>query len=479
MDKAFDVIFKRVVDAAVVAKTSYRNYGDRFRYHCLYCGEEVYLAAAESYEVAPHFRHRRGNNDTDCEIYLGQPGVIEQCVSIRKHNKERVSFYFNKDRMTFEICVFFTEEELKEFELNKSKMTLYAKYNSQPFFNLPLRRDVITSNQKNYFTVNEYSNEYYVSFDNGIKKYFYPDIMKKDGRINVFKAGSQKERCKRVLSNMLYTDNEYVAISENKENIHNLLSMESSISVNEEFSFVTGNVKFYGALFSIKYADYSNVNFFRQHEYQIEMSESFDILWPPVFMKNSKYISSKDEVYVTSSFELIPHGNIDVDSSCIETVKQEIQKITFDDNIFIYEKNVDICIERDCNTVVAGIPTEPEIAYSKKYIVPSDYDYFLFDKDGCTRLVPGSVAYLCESDKIVGYKNGHIKVFIYGCKTNRPTSEVILADILKYAPQTENFNPDDFMSVEVDETIATYLEECYRSRKINSVVKRYIKEGLI
>lgn len=66
MDKAFDVVFQSEVDATVIAKTSYRSYGERFRYQCLCCGEEVYLAAAESTEKSPHFRHRRGNNDIDC-----------------------------------------------------------------------------------------------------------------------------------------------------------------------------------------------------------------------------------------------------------------------------------------------------------------------------------------------------------------------------------------------------------------------------
>ena len=61
MDKAFDAVLQTEVDAAVIAKISYRGCGDRFRYKCLCCGEEVYLAAADSNERAPHFRHRKGN----------------------------------------------------------------------------------------------------------------------------------------------------------------------------------------------------------------------------------------------------------------------------------------------------------------------------------------------------------------------------------------------------------------------------------
>ena len=114
MNKAFDAVLQTEVDAAVIAKTSYSGYNGRFRYKCLCCGEEVYLAATDSNERAPHCRHRRGNNDTECERYLGRPGALEYYVSVRKHNQEKVEFYFNQDKMTFEICVSFTEEELME-----------------------------------------------------------------------------------------------------------------------------------------------------------------------------------------------------------------------------------------------------------------------------------------------------------------------------------------------------------------------------
>ncbi len=70
MDKAFDVVLQSEVDATVIAKNSYRFSGERFRYQCLCCGEEVYLAAADSSERSPHFRHWRGNNDDVLTVTL-------------------------------------------------------------------------------------------------------------------------------------------------------------------------------------------------------------------------------------------------------------------------------------------------------------------------------------------------------------------------------------------------------------------------
>lgn len=476
MDKAFDVIFQKEVDAVVVAKTSYCDCGDRFRYKCLCCGEEVYLAAADSQEMIPHFRHRRGNNNTGCGEYLGQPGAVERYVSLRKRDKEYIYFFFNKDRMTFEVCVSFSEQELIEYEKDSGKISLYTKYSSQPFLNIPLSRSDIIPNEKNFFTINEYSNDYYVSFDGGEKKYIYPNIMNKEGKISIFKSGIQGKRYKRLLSNILYTDTNYIALSQKKESIQPLKLMKN-IDFEEEISFITENKSFYGIVFSIKHTDYSVRNYFQNQDYQIESSESFDILWPPVFTRDSKCISFEKKVYVYSSFELIPYGNITVDGTSIETIDTNVQKIILDDKTVIYEKNIDVCIEKEKEELIDCVLIEPEVIYTKKYSIPDNYDYFLFDVNGCTKLIYGTLVYLCKEDKIVGYKNGHARVFIYGAGDEMTSTERVIEDILKYYPRTEKFNPDDFMLMDADEVILTYLEGCYRSGKINSIMKKYIEEG--
>lgn len=122
---------------------------------------------------------------------------------------------------------------------------------------------------------------------------------------------------------------------------------------------------------------------------------------------------------------------------------------------------------------------EPATTYSDRYVVPNQYDYFLFDQNGCTRLIPGSTVYLSESDRIIGYKNGHIKAFVYAYPEEKIDTRQLIDDILRYHPQSEPFDPDDFMGNITDETVLAYLENCYRSGRINTVVKRYIKEERI
>ncbi len=478
MDKAFDAVLQTEVDAAVIAKISYRGCGDRFRYKCLCCGEEVYLAAADSNERAPHFRHRKGNNDTDCERYLGHPGALEYYVSVRKHNQEQVEFCFNRDKMTFEISVSFTEEELMEYEEKKSIMMVFTQYCSKPFRSVPLNKKVIVPDTKNYFTISEYSNGYLVSFDSGINKYAYHDVMRTSDKINIFRVRLEDEHCRHQTSEIVYTDTEYIAISENEENIQELASLDNIVSADDEFSFVTAGITFYGVRFSIKQSDHSVMLFFQKHNYQVETSESFSILWPPVYTKDLKYICSDSRLYVDSSFKLVSHGNVNTDDSSIKELNRDVQELHIAEEVIVYEKNINVCIKKETESQVEIIPEEPEIIYSNKYVIPNQYDYFLFDQNGCTRLISGVTVYLSETDRIIGYKNRHIKVFVYGCPRKKVDTQQLISDILKYYSLSEVFNPDEFMNIESDKIVLEYLESCYRSGRINTVIKRYIKEGL-
>lgn len=479
MDKAFDVVLQSEVDATVIAKNSYRFSGERFRYQCLCCGEEVYLAAADSSERSPHFRHWRGNNDIECERYLGQPGAVEHFAFLRKNKQEHIEFCFNRDRMTFEICASFTEKELQIYEGEEKWMTVSSKYHTVPFLSIPFNKEIFVPDGKNYFTITKFSTEYFVSFDSGINCYTYHDIMRTVEKINIFRVRIQDEHCRHQASPLIYTDTEYMGISENREAIQELADLEYVVSEKEPFSFNTENRVFYGLQFSIKQAEFSILHFFQKHDYQMETSEEFSILWPPVYTKDSRFICDGDTTYVHSSFALIPHGNMNVDNTFVGEISGDILKLHINNEVIIHEKNIDICIQREEELGKEIVLEEPATTYSDRYVVPNQYDYFLFDQNGCTRLVPESTVYLSESDRIIGYKNGHIKAFVYACPKEKIDTRQFIDDILRYHPQSELFDPDDFMDNITDETVLAYLENCYRSGRINTVVKRYIKEEQI
>lgn len=479
MDKAYDPILQCEVDAIVIAKTLNDLEENKHRYQCLCCGEKVYLAAADSSERTPHFKHRRGNNDTECERYLGQPGALERFVEIRKNKQENIEFYFNNDRMTFEIGVSFTEEELEKFEEKKQIMVVSSSCGTMPFLSLPLNRTVFIPGEKNYFTITEFSPDYYVSFDSEDSYYICRNVMKTDEGINIFRVKVQDEHSRRLATSIFYTGTKYIGISENEEIIQELATLEYVIS-EDVFSFITDNRRFYGVSFSVNRVEYSVLYFFQQYDYRIETLEKFNILWPPVYIKDTYLSCSKDTVFVHSSFELIPYRNTSITDTNLKKISRDILKLYINDKVSIHEKNINVCIKREKKIEIETTQEKPVIIYSDRYTISDDYDYYLFDKNGCTRLIYGSNIYLSESDRIVGYKNGHVKKCIYACPKEKTDTRQLINDILKYHPQSEVFNPDDFMNITTDETVVLlYLESCYRNGRINTVIKQYIKEGLI
>lgn len=91
MYRAYDTMLQVSVSAHEAA----RNGDEYYRYECLCCGEEVYIAAAYSHYQSTHFRHRRGNNNKRCEKYMGQIGVHSSSIHRRKSCFERADFVFN------------------------------------------------------------------------------------------------------------------------------------------------------------------------------------------------------------------------------------------------------------------------------------------------------------------------------------------------------------------------------------------------
>lgn len=91
MRKAYDTFLQSEVPADLAAKSAGL---EPYRYECAHCGEEVRLAAVGSISMVAHFRHRSGNNEVECEEYLGQYGAINIDFRSRKSKNERAEILF-------------------------------------------------------------------------------------------------------------------------------------------------------------------------------------------------------------------------------------------------------------------------------------------------------------------------------------------------------------------------------------------------
>ena len=79
----------------------------------------------------------------------------------------------------------------------------------------------------------------------------------------------------------------------------------------------------------------------------------------------------------------------------------------------------------------------------------------------------------------LGYKNHHLKRIVYSENNKSFSAEEIINDILKYHPKSEAFNPNDFLELSFSDGVRSYLEACYKTGRINIVIKKYIEEGLL
>ncbi|MCE5187857.1 MAG: hypothetical protein LLF75_01530 [Eubacteriales bacterium] len=109
MRKAYDTILSDYVDADTAAKS---DGFEPYRYECACCWEEVHICAADSQNQATHFRHRSGNNNVQCENYLGNRSAIIRNALSRKNVRDKIEFYFSSTTSMFSIGVKLNADEI-------------------------------------------------------------------------------------------------------------------------------------------------------------------------------------------------------------------------------------------------------------------------------------------------------------------------------------------------------------------------------
>ena len=125
MDIAFDCYSGEIIRASRVEGST----ADQpFRFICASCGQSVIVAAIESGYKRTHFRHLHGNNDTECENYLGKEirvyGLKGLSERVKRFYKKQIDFYFSKPSRRLLLGIKFSKEEIEEYQKNNTSLTI-------------------------------------------------------------------------------------------------------------------------------------------------------------------------------------------------------------------------------------------------------------------------------------------------------------------------------------------------------------------
>ncbi|RRJ63329.1 hypothetical protein EHV15_10670 [Paenibacillus oralis] len=475
MRKAYDTILQSEVSAELAAQ----NGGfEPYRYECACCGEEVFVAAPFSNRMVAHFRHRSGNNDVECENYLGQYGAISTDSSSRRNNRERAEFYYDSTSKTFSLAVRFSESEIQSYEQKSVDFELRAQDLDTPLRVLKINSMNFSPDVPTLIPLNNFSFSYYSSNTlNGIKRKY--DFLNRDNTPTFFKIlGNDDDfKAKLVRSTVLFTNTNYFVAIQSQYSAPRGVQFPKGIEVGQTFRFETMNRKFLGIVLSIANKTPSIDCLLKSWGYQLEASETLTLLWPPAHLIDDASIIVSDCAFIFSSFELQAHGNINLHSDEIIKLSNGISKVMVKPKTKIFKKNAEIVIEKVAPPVNDYSVIAPSKSLVSTFTVPDDGIYYLFNHSGVSPLTNGQVVFLTPNSSIVRYKFNYPVGYIYPCLQKELTGEELLEDILVHYKRMEAFDSTRFSKLVLSKTTSKYIEKCKITGSINPVVMQFIEEG--
>jgi len=480
MLRAYDTFLQSEVTASSAGKTGGL---EQYRYECAHCGQEVYLAAMGSNKQVTHFRHKPGNNNFDCEDYLGQYGAIRTDAKSRVSKNERAEFYFDSSKCLFCLSIGFSEDALNTYINLDTIFELRSSLHDKPFRSLKINYTNFTPDFPTMVPLNEFSNSYYLSntYD-GIKRKHdvFNDI---DGNAPTFFkiqniGGNYK--AKLVRSHILYTNIPYFVAYQSQHISPVDVYLPSEIKLEGELlKFETMGRKFLGKVVTITSKNTMVDSWLNSLGYKLEPSDSLTLLWPPAVLNEESMLINTDAVYLHSSFELQPHGNINIHSKEIKKISNRVSCLFIGSQTKIYKKNVETVIDKSTHTEAEFDFLRMVETYERNYIVPEDNGYFLFNNYGVTPVKKGQVIMLTPKSQIKRYLSGYLVECIYPQKLTKLSGECLLKDILSYYKRNETFVLDDFALLKLSPVAFQYIQSCQASGIINSAAKYFIKRGML
>ncbi|MDL2237985.1 hypothetical protein LJC56_09185 [Christensenellaceae bacterium OttesenSCG-928-K19] len=477
MRKAYDTFLQSEVSADLAARS---GGSEPYRYECAHCGEEVRLAAAESINMVTHFRHRNGNNDVGCEDYLGQYGTINIDSRSRKSRNERAEFYFDSSTKMFSLGLCFSEHEIDAYEKESAKFELRTSAQEQAFFSLSINNNNFMPDTPRLISIEKFAYNYFLSnTHNNIKRRY--GFFKKDHTPTFFKilGNDDDYRAKLIRSAILYTDVPYFVAVVGQYSFPKTFNFSNDIEISDTYRFETMGRRVLGQVLTIKNKTADVDSLFASWGYQIESSETLTLLWPPVIQKNEVSTIHVDYAFLFSSFNLEPHGNINVHSTDIKRLEGGVSRVSVNSRVKIYRKNAEIMIEAERPLPVEYDSISIEKIQTDVYKALDDCTHFLFNHSGTIPISEGQTVMLTPGSSVKRFDSGYLEGIVYPKQQNELSGESLLTDLLIHYKRMERFSSELFDALELSETASHYTAKCRKSGVINSAARRFIEEGLI
>lgn len=480
MYKAYDTILQSEVSAVLAAQN---GEFEPYRYECPCCGEEVYVAAAYSTRQAAHFRHRSGNNDIECENYLGKYGMFSTDAQSRKSKNERAEFYFDNNTKLFYLGLSFSEDEISSYEQLSAIFELRVASEAQPFYTIRIDSKNFTSDMQRLFPINKFSHSYFLSNTlNGVKRKYELFNMVINNAATFFKIQVRDGgyRAKLVRSSVLYTGVPYFMFFQGQGHYWSPVDIKlpSEIQVESTTKFETMDRKFLGKVVTITAKTMQIVSLLSSWGYRLEAAETLTLLWPPAIASDDNSLICSDVAYLYSSFELQAHGNINVQSKDITRIADGLTRVAVKPRIKVYKKNVELRLEKFEQEL--NIYDRLIIAQKvQKNFQVEDNESFMFNSLGVYPLSKGTNIYMTPGSEVRHYFNGYLDGIVVPPELNILSGEQLLQDALMYYKRLEMLSWGDFGSLELSQTAFQYIKNCEKTGLINSAVKHLINEGRI
>jgi len=436
-----------------------------YRYVCVRCGEEVYIAAAHSEHVVPYFKHRNGNNNVECENYMGQYGEANANSHLRERNREEVELYFQLDTRTFCLGLRYSEDEINVYEESNAIFEIRESPTEKAFVSLPIDTMYFMPDAPTWIPIDRFSFSYYLS--NTVDKTKHSPMF--------FRVqGQDGDKAKFVRSSVLYTNVQYCAVFP-----HSFIYRwdNPDLVIKAAFSFKTMGKQFVGVSLIIKRKTALLDAILSSWGYELESSEMLTLLWPPATLKNDVSIVDSDYAFLYSSFELLAHGNTNLDPGDINKVTNNVSRILVKPKAKIIRKNTEITIDKGKQFSHCFKELSITVITANTFTVSDDSTYFLFNSYGVRKLSKDQTVPLTPQSMIRRYSHGYLTGCVYPVIQKELTGKGLLIDILLHYRNTKVFDNDDFHSCALSKIASHYIDKCKVEGFINTAVQRLIKEG--